>query len=185
MIGRPTLGRLLMDARFRSLSKSLEFPIVCIRSISPRGDQLSGDVLRTSLNNKIPAIVDAEAGTTFVESGAILTYLADKTRRLIPSDEAKRYRVLEWLWWQGVGIGPVFGQTHAFRKFDQERRPLQRSDLPPRPAGSIAQRPAVQRAIKFRDNSNRTRYWSRLNQAFRRKISFAGCPPLCRESPCP
>jgi GST-like protein len=76
----------------------LEFPYRVHPVDITKGDQLSGDVLRTSLNNKIPAIVDAEAGTTLVESGAILTYLADKTRRLIPSDGAKRYRVLEWLW---------------------------------------------------------------------------------------
>src|SRR5579872_1117457 len=89
-----------------------------------KGQQFDAGFLRISPNNKIPAIVDNEADLALMESGAILTYLAEKVGRLIPLEREKRYRVLEWLSWQVGGVGPVFGQTHTFRKFNRGRAPF-------------------------------------------------------------
>ena len=43
-------------------------------------DQFAPDFLKISPNNKIPAIVDTETGTSIMESGAIMLYLAKKGR---------------------------------------------------------------------------------------------------------
>ncbi|MDP1961055.1 MAG: glutathione binding-like protein, partial [Reyranella sp.] len=48
------------------------------------------------------------------ESGAILIYLADKTKKFMPADAAKRYDALQWLMWQMGGFGPMLGQAHHF-----------------------------------------------------------------------
>ena len=48
-----------------------------------KGDQFKPDFLRISPNNRMPAIIDYETKepTTIFESGAILLYLADKTKK--------------------------------------------------------------------------------------------------------
>jgi GSH-dependent disulfide-bond oxidoreductase len=84
-------------------------------------DQLSPEFLSLNPNNKIPAIVDPQGPggqpLALFESGAILVYLAAKTGRLMPTDEAQRYETLQWLMWQMGGIGPMFGQLGFFHKF--------------------------------------------------------------------
>jgi GST-like protein len=85
-------------------------------------------------NGKIPAIIDpAGPGGKplgLFESGAILIYLAEKTGKLIPSDPAKRYEALEWVFFQMASIGPMFGQLGFFHKFAgreiEDKRPLER-----------------------------------------------------------
>lgn len=84
-----------------------------------KGDQFTPAFLKISPNNKIPAIVDDEpigggAPLSIFESGAILTYLAEKTGRFLPTDARGRYKVLEWVFWQVGGFGPILGQAHHF-----------------------------------------------------------------------
>ncbi len=91
------------------------------------GAQFAADFLAVSPNNKIPAIVDhgAAGGPVSVfESGAILLYLAEKTGALLPADPAGRARVLEWLFWQVGGPGPMFGQLFYFAVRAPEKIPL-------------------------------------------------------------
>lgn len=77
-----------------------------------------------SPNNKIPAMVDGESpAVTLFESGAILTYLADKYGRFLPSTGPARYKTLEWLYWQVGGLGPMFGQLGHFGIFAKEKLP--------------------------------------------------------------
>ena len=88
-----------------------------------RGAQFAPEFLRISPNNRIPAIVDtaAEGGSLSVfESGAILQYLAEKSGQLLPPDPRGRYEVLQWLYWQVGGLGPMAGQAHHFRAFASE-----------------------------------------------------------------
>jgi len=88
-----------------------------------KNDQFDPEFLRISPNNKIPAIIDRENGQTLMESGAILLYLADKTRRLLPEAGEARYRVIEWLMWQMGGAGPFLGQAHHFLHFNRGKAP--------------------------------------------------------------
>lgn len=87
-----------------------------------RGEQFAADFLRISPNNRIPAIVDhspADGGEalSLFESGAILLYLADKIGRFIPPDVRGRNVVLQWLFWQVGGLGPMAGQNHHFSQY--------------------------------------------------------------------
>jgi GST-like protein len=93
-----------------------------------KGEQFADDFLRIAPNNRIPAIVDhhpADQGAplSLFESGAILLYLADKTARFIPADLRGRNLVLQWLFWQMAGLGPMAGQNHHFSVYAPERLP--------------------------------------------------------------
>lgn len=92
------------------------------------GDQFKPEFLKISPNNRIPAIVDrqpADGGEpiSVFESGAILLYLADKTGQLIPADIRSRVEVLQWLFWQMGGLGPMAGQNHHFTQYAPEKIP--------------------------------------------------------------
>jgi len=90
------------------------------------GDQFKPDFLKISPNNRMPAIVDhapADGGAPIAvfESGAILLYLAEKTGRFLPADLRRRTSVLEWLFWQVGGLGPMAGQNHHFAQYAPEQ----------------------------------------------------------------
>jgi GSH-dependent disulfide-bond oxidoreductase len=92
------------------------------------GDQFKPDFLRISPNNRMPAIIDPEPSDggkpiSVFESGAILVYLAEKTRALLPSDLRDRKTVLEWVFWQVGGLGPMAGQNHHFVQYAPEKIP--------------------------------------------------------------
>ncbi len=104
----------------------LEYKIVPV-NIS-KGDQFKPEFLEISPNNRMPAIVDhAPAGggapIAVFESGAILLYLAEKTGKFIPSDLRGRVEVLQWLFWQMGGLGPMLGQNHHFNLYAPEKIP--------------------------------------------------------------
>lgn len=92
------------------------------------GDQFKPEFLKIAPNNRIPAIVDHEPATgdqpiSLFESGAILLYLAEKTGKLIPVDLHGRAEVLQWLFWQMGGLGPMAGQNHHFSQYAPEKIP--------------------------------------------------------------
>lgn len=91
-----------------------------------KGEQFSPEFLRISPNNRIPALVDhapksGKAPISVFESGAILLYLAEKTGRFIARDLAGRVEVLQWLFWQMGGLGPMAGQNHHFSQYAPEK----------------------------------------------------------------
>ena len=93
-----------------------------------KGEQFQPDFLKIAPNNRMPAIVDhapADGGAplSVFESGAILTYLAEKTGKFLPHDLRGRVRVLEWLNWQMGGLGPMAGQNHHFSQYAPEKIP--------------------------------------------------------------
>ncbi|MEJ2118095.1 MAG: glutathione binding-like protein [Alphaproteobacteria bacterium] len=92
------------------------------------GEQFHPDFLAISPNNRMPAIVDHEpegggAPVSVFESGAILLYLAEKTGKFISADLRGRVEVLEWLFWQMGGLGPMAGQNHHFSQYAPEKIP--------------------------------------------------------------
>ncbi len=88
-----------------------------------RGDQFESDFLDISPNNRIPAIVDHDNNMSVFESGAILMYLAEKADRFMPGDEKQKYEVLQWLFWQVAGLGPMAGQLSHFVNYAPEAVP--------------------------------------------------------------
>ena len=97
-------------------------------------DQMSPEFISLSPNNKIPAILDPNGPggkpLALFESGAILVYLAAKSGRFMPKDDAARYETLQWIMFQMGGIGPMFGQLGFFHKFAgkdyEDKRPRDR-----------------------------------------------------------
>jgi GST-like protein len=89
------------------------------------GDQLTPRFLALNPNNKTPVIEDSDSrsGEPVVlwESGAILLYLAEKTRQFVPSDCIGRALCWQWLMFQMSGIGPMFGQAAHFVHYAKDR----------------------------------------------------------------
>lgn len=93
-----------------------------------KGEQFKPEFLAIAPNNRIPAIIDtapADGGkpVSLFESGAILLYLAEKTGKFIPSDLRGRSEVLQWLFWQMGGLGPMSGQAGHFAIYAPEKIP--------------------------------------------------------------
>jgi GST-like protein len=92
------------------------------------------EFLSLNPNGKIPAILDPDGPggkpLGLFESGAILQYLAEKTGQLIPSDPARRWETIQWVYFQMANVGPIFGQVGFFHKFAgrdiADKRPLER-----------------------------------------------------------
>lgn len=93
-----------------------------------KGEQFAPDFLKIAPNNRMPAIVDHDpagggAPIALFESGAILLYLAEKTGRFLPPDLRGRAEVLQWLFWQMGGLGPMAGQNGHFAIYATEKIP--------------------------------------------------------------
>ncbi|GAA0234157.1 glutathione S-transferase N-terminal domain-containing protein [Castellaniella daejeonensis] len=90
------------------------------------GDQFKPEFLAFSPNNRMPAIIDtapSDGGdpVTVFESGAILLYLAEKTGKFLPAGIRERKTVMEWVFWQVGGLGPMAGQNHHFGVYAPEK----------------------------------------------------------------
>ncbi len=93
-----------------------------------KGEQFSPEFLEISPNNRIPAIVDhspQDGGQpiSIFESGAILFYLAKKTQQFLPTEIRGEMDVMQWLFWQMGGLGPMLGQNHHFSQYAPEKVP--------------------------------------------------------------
>ena len=97
-------------------------------------DQRTPEFLSLNPNGKIPAIIDPNGPggkpLGLFESGAILQYLAEKAGELLPTDAARRYETIQWVYFQMAFVGPMFGQVGYFHKFAgreiADKRPLER-----------------------------------------------------------
>jgi GST-like protein len=91
-----------------------------------KGEQFQAEFLAISPNNRIPALIDRApkgggAPIAVFESGAMLVYLAEKTGKFLPASGAPRYEVMQWLFWQMGGLGPMSGQTNHFKNYAVEK----------------------------------------------------------------
>ncbi len=105
-----------------------ELPYTIIPVNIGAGDQFKPEFLKIAPNNRIPAIIDREPADggepiSVFESGAILLYLAEKTGKLISNNIRDRTEVLQWLFWQMGGLGPMAGQNHHFSQYAPEKIP--------------------------------------------------------------
>ncbi len=83
-----------------------------------REEQFSPEYVKSSPISLIPAIVDLDGpdakSISIFESGAILCYLGEKSRKFWPAAYRDRMVVLQWLMFQMGELGPTAGQVHHF-----------------------------------------------------------------------
>lgn len=74
------------------------------------GDQFGSGFTEVNPNSKIPAMLDCSVNPPqrIFESGAILLYLAEKFKALIPASPGERAECMSWLFWQ-MGSAPYLG----------------------------------------------------------------------------
>ena len=74
------------------------------------GDQFGSGFVAVNPNSKIPALMDrsGQKPIRVFESGAILTYLAEKFDAFLPTEPSERAECLSWLFWQ-MGSAPYLG----------------------------------------------------------------------------
>jgi GSH-dependent disulfide-bond oxidoreductase len=74
------------------------------------GDQFGSGFVAVNPNSKIPALLDRSGPKPIrvFESGAILTYLAEKFGAFLPTEASARAECLSWLFWQ-MGSAPYLG----------------------------------------------------------------------------
>ena len=104
-----------------------------------KGEQFDPTFLQVAPNNRIPAMVDYKPmqpmskgirdaannePMTLFESGAMLLYLADKSKKFLDRKNAYwRKEAIQWLFWQMGGLGPMAGQNHHFGTYAPEKLP--------------------------------------------------------------
>ncbi|MCB9947010.1 MAG: glutathione S-transferase family protein [Rhodospirillaceae bacterium] len=107
------------------LLEELELPYAIHRIERSDDGTLNPEYERISPDTEASAIVDPEGPDgrpyTVFATGAILTYLAEKTGRLWPQTHPEKYNTLQWLMFQTSAIGPMFLQGHHFRMYAPER----------------------------------------------------------------
>ena len=87
-----------------------------------KGEQKEPWYVAINPNGRIPAIVDRDADDFAVfESGAIMVYLAKKAGALLPADPKGESLVLQWLFFQVGGVGPMMGQANVFFRYFPEK----------------------------------------------------------------
>ena len=86
------------------------------------GTQRERWFLELNPNGRIPVLQHGE--DIIFDSGAILYYLANKYKRLMPKSETGRIKVIQWLMFQMSGIGPMQGQANVFYRYLDDKIPV-------------------------------------------------------------
>lgn len=93
-------------------------------------DQLELELLKSTPNNMFPIILDREGPDdkplVIFEPGAILMYLAEKSKKLMPQSSSEKFDVLQWLLFESSKIGPILGNTKHFMFHAPEEIPYAR-----------------------------------------------------------
>ena len=80
------------------------------------GEQFNPEFVKISPFSKIPVIIDHDNNESIFESGAILIYLAEKSKKFY--DKKDRLKINQWLMAQMGYIGPMIGQHHQFHHYN-------------------------------------------------------------------
>ena len=91
-------------------------------------DQPISWFLEINPNGRIPALTDTFSDGQKIrlfESGGILTYLVeqyDKDHKIsFPKGTREHYEMVNWLYFQNSGVGPMQGQANHFSRYAPER----------------------------------------------------------------
>lgn len=92
-----------------------------IQRVDKQSDgKFSDDFIAINPNATVPAIVDTDNGTTLFESGAILYYLAEKTKKLLPTNLEARAEVVKWLMFEVANMCPTMVELYHYALIDAE-----------------------------------------------------------------
>ena len=80
------------------------------------GEQFEEGFKKISPLSKIPVIIDHKNNQTVFESGAILIYLAEQSKKFYYQED--RLQINQWLMAQMGYIGPMLGQHHQFHHYN-------------------------------------------------------------------
>ena len=97
--------------------EEIKFDYKVTRINLSEGEQHTTKFKKISPFNKIPVITDHENNKSIFESGAILMYLGEKSKKFYP--EENRLEINQWLMAQMGLIGPMIGQHHQFHYYHQ------------------------------------------------------------------
>ena len=82
-----------------------------------KDEQFKAEFRKLSPFSKIPVIIDHKNNKeTIFESGAILMYLGEKSKKFY--EEANRLKINQWLMIQMAIVGPFIGQHHQFHHYN-------------------------------------------------------------------
>ena len=81
-----------------------------------KGEQFEKEFRKISPFSKIPVIIDHENNISVFESGAILIYLGEKSKKFYELND--RNVINQWLMAQMGLIGPLIGQHHQFHHYN-------------------------------------------------------------------
>ena len=82
-----------------------------------KGEQFKPEFRKISPFSKIPVIIDHDNDKTAIfESGAILIYLGEKSKKFYDLNE--RLKINQWLMAQMGYVGPMIGQHHQFHHYN-------------------------------------------------------------------
>ncbi len=99
------------------LTTNYIFITIIVINIS-KGEQFTSGFVSVNPNSKIPCAVDNDGPDgkpiCLFESASIVLYLAEKYNKFIPSDPRLKAEVMNWIFWQMGGLGPMTGNFGHF-----------------------------------------------------------------------
>jgi len=94
--------------------EAVELPHTVKHIDSYDSNNVDADFLKASPNKTLPAIFDTDNDVALFESGAILFYLAEKSKKLIPQNLAAKADVVKWLMFEVSNICPTMIELHYY-----------------------------------------------------------------------
>ena len=97
--------------------EEIKFPYKVTSINLTKGEQFKEEFKKISPFSKIPVIKDEENNKSIFGSGAILIYLAEKSKKFY--NKENKLDIDQWLMAQMGLIGPMIGQYHSFYRFNK------------------------------------------------------------------